>query len=297
MSTGLVETNAQGRASVVVTAGANPGNIVVTATFSGLNPVTFNLSARLPGPAIDNTSFRNGASGFAGVVAGSVAKIIGTGIASTIQNCVVPDPMVGALPFELAGVTVQFGPDSAPKFAPVYYVCNVNNEQSVAVQVPWDVAPGVTPATVRVSGGATVVQNVNVLAVQPGIFETIDPGTNLRHGVVMRSNGSFVSPQNPAGRGEIVCLFATGMGAINPPSATNAAGVDGQEVLATLVVGVNNQGVRVVGGFYAINMIGIYTIYFEVPQDSSVGAALPLALAVRSGNTLIFGNGSSMAVQ
>ncbi|MCP5120421.1 MAG: hypothetical protein GY953_57235, partial [bacterium] len=138
VSTGLVETNAQGRASVVVTAGANPGNIVVTATFPGLNPVTFNLSARLLGPAIDNTSFRNGASGFAGVVAGSVAKIIGTGIASTIQNCVVPDPMVGALPFELAQVTVQFGPDSAPKFAPVYYVCNVNNEQSVAVQVPWD---------------------------------------------------------------------------------------------------------------------------------------------------------------
>ncbi len=110
-------------------------------------------------------------------------------------------------------------------------------------------------------------------------------------------NGSFVSPQNPARRGDIVCLFATGLGAINPPSATNAAGVAGQDVLASLVVGLNNQGVRVIGGSYAINMIGIYTVYFEVPSDSSVGAALPLALAVQSGGNLIFGNGSSMAVQ
>ena len=297
VSAGSVQTNAQGRASVNVTAGANPGNIVVTATFGGLNPVTFNLSSRLPGPALDATSFRNGASEFPGIVPGSVAKIIGAGLAPNVQNCVVPDAMAGALPFELAQVTVQFGPDSAPKFAPIYYVCNVNNQQSVAVQVPWDVAPGVTSATVTVSGGSSTVQNVQVFAVQPGVFETINPATNLPHAVVMRPDGSFVSPQNPARRGEIVCMFATGLGAINPSAATNAAGVAGQDVLATLVVGLNNAGVRVVGGSYAVNMIGIYTVYFEVPQDSSVGAARPLALAVQSGGNLIFGNGSNMAVQ
>jgi len=225
-----------------------------------------------------------------------VVKIVGPGLARGVQNCVVPSAQVGGLPLELADVTVQFGPDSAPMWAPIYYVCNVNGEESVAVQAPFELSPGVTPVTVRAAGGATTVENVPVVAIQPGIFETI--GSNgLRHAVLMRPDGSFVSPENPARRGEIIALFATGLGPVAPPAGTNYAGLPGQEVVADLVVGVNNQGVRVLGGEYAVNMIGVYVVYFEVPQDAATGPARPFALAVRTATgDLVFGNGSTIAI-
>ncbi len=297
LSSPTATTGPNGRASVTVTAGSTPGPITVEARFGNLPPVTFQLNSRVPGPALSPNSFVNGASGQPGVVPGSVVKIIGPGLAPGVQNCVIPHAPAGALPLELAGVQVQFGPDSSPLFAPIYYVCNVNGEESVAIQAPWELTPGSARVKVMVSGGETVVENVPVFAVQPGLFETV--GSNgLRHAVVMRPDGSFVSPQNPARRGEILTLFATGLGPISPPSSTNAAGLPGQEVLADLVVGVNNAGVRVIGGEYAVNMIGVYAVYFQMPENTATGPNRPFALAVRTpDNQLIFANGSSIAIQ
>jgi uncharacterized protein (TIGR03437 family) len=289
-------TDATGRASMSVTAGQNAGVVTVVASYGNLAPVSFNLAVRLPGPGILPSSFRNGASNEIGVVPGSVVKIVARGIAPNVQNCVVPHSR-GALPYELAGVTVQFGTDSNPMLAPIYYVCNINGEESVSVQAPFELTPGLVSSTVRVQGGATTVENVRVLIAQPGVFETTGP-SGLRHAVVMRPDGSFVSPSNPARRGETLCVFSTGLGATNPASGTNHAGIMGQAVQFDLVVGVNNEGVRVLGGEYAVNMIGVYAVYFEIPQDSGVGLNLPFALAIRvSDDELVFGNGSAIAVQ
>jgi uncharacterized protein (TIGR03437 family) len=289
-------TDQSGRATMLVTAGPNPGPIVINARFGSFTPVVFSLASRVPGPALTVGSFFNGASGAPGVVAGSVATIIAPGLAPDVQYCAVATSLIGALPLQLADVTVQFGPDSAPLFAPIYHVCNINGEESVAVQVPFELAPGLTEVTIRVGTGSTTVQNVPVLTVQPGIFETI--GVNgLPHAVVLRPDRSYVSPQNPVLRGETACMFGTGLGAVNPPAATNSAGFGGQQVLATLVVGVNHQGVRVVRGNYAVNMIGIYEVCFEIPLDATTGPARPLALAIQDNGSLIFANGSSIAVQ
>ncbi len=290
-------TDAQGRASMTVTAGSSPGPVTVVARYGDLPPVTFSLAVRLPGPGINPLSFRNGASNAVGAVPGGVVKIVAPGLAPNVQNCVIPSSNVGALPYELAGVTVQFGPDSAPMRAPIYYVCNINGEESVAVQAPFELQTGLVSATVRVQGGATTVENVPVFAVQPGLFETT-AANGLRHAVVMRPDGSFVSPENPARRGETLGLFCTGLGQVNPPSATNRAGLPEQMVPLDLVVGVNNEGVRVLGGEYAVNMIGVYVVYFEVPQDTTPGPAAPFALAVVAPDgQLLFGNGSSIAIQ
>lgn len=288
-------TDAQGRASTTVTAGSSAGPLTIRASFGSLSPLTFNLTVRLPGPGVLASSFTNGASGQPGVVPGSVVKIVAPGLAPGIQNCLLPG-LIGILPFELGGVTVQFGPDSAPLFAPIFYVCNVNGEESVAIQAPFELPTGNVRAKVTVSGGSTVVESVPVFAVQPGLFESVG-GDGLRHAVVMRPNGSLVSPSNPAQRGELLWLFATGLGAVSPASATGVPGA-GQSVVANLVVGVNNAGVRVVGGEYSPGAVGIYRVQFEVPADTATGPNRPFALAVRTPDgQLIFGNGSSIAIQ
>jgi uncharacterized protein (TIGR03437 family) len=151
--------------------------------------------------------------------------------------------------------------------------------------------------TVRVAGEATVINNVPVLPHQPGIFETTD-ANGLRYAVLLHEDGSYVTPQSPARPGEILRLFATGLGQTSPATGTNRAGVPLQSVLATLVVGVNNEGVRVVSAEYMVGAVGIYVIAFQVPAPTAGGPNQPLALAVvgPDGN-LIFGNASNFAIQ
>lgn len=296
LSSATAVTGSNGEAAVSVTAGPTPGDVTVVARYGTLEPVSFQLHVRLPGPAVTARSFVNAASGQPGVVPGSIAKIVGPGLARGVSGCVLPVSLVGPLPLELAGVSVQFGTGPSSVWAPILYVCNVPWEESVAIQVPFEISPGQISVTVRASGGATTVEDVTVLPVQPGIFETVGPD-NRRYAVLTRPDGSYVSPSNPARRGEVIRLYATGLGAVEPPTHTNHVGL-GQPVRATVVVGVNDAGVRVLRAIYAPGMIGVYAVDFEVPADTQPGLARPFALAVvgPDGN-LIFGNGSAIPIQ
>jgi len=295
LSAPTATTDAQGNAQVSVRAGASAGPIVVSVTFGALPAVSFNLTARLPGPSLTLAGFLNGASGQPGLVPGSVVKIVAPGIAPNVRENCVEAPRVGPLPLTLAEVSVEFQGSGFSGFGPLYYVCNIGGEESAAVQVPTDLPVGSATVTVRAGGGSATIAGVPVLAVQPGIFEVV--GANgLRHAVLMRPDGSFVSQTNRARRGELVYLFATGLGAMSPRAATNALG-QGQTVVTPLIVGVNHAGVRVLRAEYAVNMIGVYVVAFEVPATTTPGPNQPLVLAAVQGDRLVFSNGSSIPIE
>lgn len=284
-------TNAQGQASNTVQAGATTGPATVTATVGSFS-VTFNLTVRLPGPA--NVTFLNGAGFQQNFIAPcGVATIRGTGLATGIQGAVVPS-LFGPLPFQLANVTVQFG----NSFAPIYSVINAAGQESVTVQVPCEVQPGNVPVTIRVGGGSAQF-SAQVSRVAPGIFQAPTSDGQMR-GVLLKPDGTFVSLENPARRGETIRMYATGLGPVLPAVPTNSPGLPDTESMVTdlgsIVVGVNNAGVRVVSAQYASGLIGAYEVAFVVPDDVPSGN-LPLALAVREGGSLVFGNPSSIPVQ
>ena len=84
-----------------------------------------------------------------------------------------------------------------------------------------------------------------VFAAQPGIFTYAGPN-NLPYGaVISAANGSYVTPSNLAQRGQTYYIILTGLGQTNPPLTTNSAGIAGENVVPTLIVGVNNSGVAV----------------------------------------------------
>jgi uncharacterized protein (TIGR03437 family) len=120
-----------------------------------------------------------------------------------------------------------------------------------------------------------------------------------RGAVLLRPDGSWVSLENPARRGEIIRMFVTGLGGTNPGVGTNQTSQPGVDavVSAPVVVGVNNAGVRVLSAMYARNLTGVYEVAFEVPSDTPGGGNIPLAVAVQQGDQLVFGNGSAIPVQ
>lgn len=293
-------TDATGLAQVSLQAGANPGAVTVTAQVANLT-TTFNLTQRLPGPGLTQNSFFNAASNVAGGVTplGLVA-VYAAGLAPGIQGCVVSNTFLGPLAYRVATVEFTFG--NLP--APIHSVCNLGPGQEYAVvQVPADLPGGGTTVTARVGGGSTSVSNIQVVAASPGLFQTLMSDGKLRV-VAVRPDGSYVSLQNPARRGEIIRIYVTGMGvALTPagtPIGTNQAGVEGNPASPAFetVVGLNNEGIpNVVSTLYAENMVGVFMVTWEVPQSAPSGSDVPFVVAQRVGDRLVFSQPSAIPIQ
>ena len=290
LSSSTTNTDSNGVATVNVTAGPVAGAATVRASFANL-AASFNLTVRLLGPVFTASNIVNAASNASGVVPCGLLNIFGTNLVPGVQGTVLANFILGGpLPTLLRGVEVVFDTTSAP----IYAVSNVNGQEQITVQAPCSLAPGTTSVTIR-NGGLTSISGVPVLRVQPGIFETSD-SNGRRYAVLLRADGSYVTPTNAARRGDVLRMFATGLGITNPATDTNRAGVAGQNVAASTIVGVNDAGVRVVSAAYAPGMIGVYVVDFEVPADTQTGTFRSLAIALDGGNgNLVYGQGSSIA--
>jgi uncharacterized protein (TIGR03437 family) len=107
-----------------------------------------------------------------------------------------------------------------------------------------------------------------------------------------------VTPENPARYGELIRIFITGAGQVSPTAFTGVTGVPGQNVLAPVVVGLNNEGVRLVSAAYLEGAIGVFEIIFEVPQGTPIGPTRPIGvLLTRPGGQFVFpGNSPTIAI-
>jgi uncharacterized protein (TIGR03437 family) len=293
LSVTSVNTDAQGRAQTLATAGAIAGAISVTATASTFS-VTFTLTSVPPGPRVQSSAFVNAASFQAGLAPCALASVSGTGLAPGVTGVVTAPSSFAGFPLVLANVSITVGGFAAP----ISSVINQGGREQVNFQTPCEVPEGNTSVVISVGPASTTVANVPVTRFQPGIFEYV-AADNRRYAVLVRaSDGSYITPQNPARRGDVLFLFATGLFQTTPATGTNRIGLPGQRVAVPVVVGINNAGVRVISADYLVGSIGTYLVQFEVPQTTQTGPYQPLALAVSpDNNTLIFGNGTFFPIQ
>jgi uncharacterized protein (TIGR03437 family) len=165
--------------------------------------------------------------------------------------------------------------------APLLWVSNANGQESIAIQVPCDAAVGSSPVTINVGGGSKT-GTVNLRQASPGILESVQ-SDGVSRAVLVRPDGSFVDvATNPARRGEIVRLYATGLGQTTPPVGTNQVAVPGPDsvVAGNVIVGVANSGVRVVSAVLTREIIGVYEVTFEIPSDASATNSAVLSVAI-----------------
>jgi uncharacterized protein (TIGR03437 family) len=295
-------TGSNGQASITVQAGATPGTATVTASAGGFS-ATFTLIAHPPGPAISLSSFFNGAGGQAGGVSpAAVLTISGAGIATGLQGCVNGSQEVGPLQLLVASVSVLFTEGSFSSYAPIYAVCNQGGQEYVTLEVPADLPLGAASVTVRAGVGTKTVDNVPVAQFSPGIFETVMSDSKKR-AVLQHADGSFVSLENPAQKGEKLRAYVTGLGrpvsASNVLIGTNQGGIPGDDAtpLVPIIIGVANQGVAVTSAVYAQDLIGVYIVSFLVPSDAPSGKDISFALAVNLNGNLLYGNSSEIPIQ
>jgi uncharacterized protein (TIGR03437 family) len=297
LSTPSALTDATGEARVTVTAGTTPGTVTVSAAIQTFSQ-SFTLTVIPPGPALSSESFFN-AGGLARIVALSpcgLVTVFASGLAPNVQGMVFNLTSFGPWATSLASDTVTV----ASVAAPIFSVGNVAGAEQLTFQVPCETAPANSvPITISVAGGTGTI-TFPVVEASPGIFETV-MSDGVRRAVAVRPDGTFVSLQNPARRGETVRVFATGLGATSPSMVTGSLPVPGADSLplGQIIVGVNNSGARVITSRVSPSLIGVFEITFEVPSDAPTGNDVVLNVAVNAvGETQTrFSNGSKLPIQ
>jgi len=296
-------TDSTGVATTGVSASNVAGPVVINVT-SGSLVVVFNLNVRLSGPTnivfLNGASFQpnSGANGSACPAAGCISPgeivtVSAVGMLPNVQGVVVGVNILGQLPTSLPnGFSITFNGIAAP----IFYVSNSGGKETATIQIPFELQPGTAAVLLTAAGGGTANTNVTVQSLAPGIFTT---GTSQNFAVAVRADGSYVSPANPASRGETIGIFANGLGQVTPATGTNRAGVPGETVNANIVVGLaTSGGITVVKSEYAVGLIGVYLVTVQIPTNAQPGPQQSVAIgATDAQNNTYFSQTAFIPIQ
>jgi uncharacterized protein (TIGR03437 family) len=283
-------TNAQGIVSTTVSAGVPAGPIVIAATYTTFTAIA-NLTSRAPGPTVLASGFVNAASFQPGLVPCGLATVVGTGIAVGVQGTIFGRDLFGGYSQSLNGLSITVNGSTAP----IYSISNIGGREQATFQVPCETVLGSATVVVTFNGGSTSVPNVPVLQAQPGIFTFPDTNGTSYASVISASDGSYVTISNPARKGGSYFVFVTGLGQVSPATATNRAGIDNQNVLVQLAIGINNSGAALNSARYAPGFIGVYLVGFTIPSDAPSGDR-NLSIGAVVGGTTVFGNNTLIRI-
>jgi uncharacterized protein (TIGR03437 family) len=260
------------------------GILYGTTTSGGNNVGTvFSLalsSTTSPAPVISASGIVNGASFVGGgVVPGELATVFGSNLTSA--NGI---NLTSGLPLPTGFLKSSVIVNGQP--VPLFAVDNVNGQQQINFQVPWEVASGAN-ATLAVENNGVTSANISVpvLAAQPGIFNYGSGGKTF--GAILHANFQLADTGHPAKPAETVLIYCTGLGAVMSPPADGAAG-NGQSTATAATVTMGGANAMVSFSGLAPGFVGLYQVNAEVPAGLSAGnQAVVVTLAGASSNSVL----------
>ncbi|MCS6954035.1 MAG: M12 family metallopeptidase [Bryobacterales bacterium] len=238
------------------------------------------VSARFRRPSTASFAVVNGASYEAGGVApGQIVTLFGSNLGPETAVGLQLDSS-GRVATQLAGTRILFDGVPAPLIA-------VQARQSSAV-TPFSVAgKTVVLVTVEYLGQRTQSLFVPVVTAAPGIFTLDQSGRG--QGAILNQDGVTVnSPENPAARGSVVSLFATGAGETEPPSQD---GVVAWGILPAprlpVAVRIGGATAEVLYAGAAPGLVsGVLQVNVRVPWNIEPGDYVPVELTVGRATSL-----------
>ena len=221
-------------------------------------------------PVISLNGTVNVASFVAPVVAGSIAAVFGTNLATGQSSSIIPLP----LPTSLGDSSFTIGGRTAPLFW-------VSTGQ-VNLQIPWELA-GQTQATISttVAGVASDPQNITLAAFGPGIFSADLTGKG-QGAILVAPTAQVAAPGTPALKGGFVAIFCTGLGAVTNQPATGAAALAVPLSRTLTIPGVTIGGIpaEVTYSGLAPTLAGLYQVNAQVPAGVTSGPAVPVIISI-----------------
>jgi len=222
------------------------------------------LLAADPGaPLYSENSVVNPVAAIAGMYApNSFITIYGERL-SYVTRAMSPDDLrAGMLPTVLIGTGVQVLINHIP--TNIYYV----SPTQVNVLAPVSLATG--PATIQLVNNGLAGPAIDIVLdqVAPAMFQ-------LNGNLVLAAHldGTVITPEAPARRGEVVVIYATGLGPTVPPAIPNRlpTGAAGIARLAEFAVWLNGEAVpadRILYAGISPPYAGLFQINLRIPEDA-----------------------------
>jgi uncharacterized protein (TIGR03437 family) len=242
------------------------------------------LALSLPAPVMHQNGVVNAASftpfGVMGhaVAPGSIVSIFGDHLA-THHSAADTLP----LPFSLRGVSVTF--NGIP--AGLFFV----SPGQINAQLPWGLTGGSAEIRVTDLAGMSQSRTIQLNTVSPAIFTMNRQGSG--QGAVLFANtlnlaasmGAFGPPfenSRPAAAGDVLTIFANGLGAVIPPVGNGQNSMDQLRITAarpTVIVGnVTVPDDDVLFSGLAPQYVSLYQINFRMPAGVQPGNAVPIRI-------------------
>jgi uncharacterized protein (TIGR03437 family) len=243
-------------------------------------------SFALPNPAFTGQAAAVNAGDYsAGLAPGTIATIFGTGLTRGVSGVVQASTI--PLPFSIQGTSVLV--NGIP--APLYAVANVNGQEQIDFQVPWEVQGGPIPEqpqniykiTTQPIVSIVVVNNGALSPAMQALFYDLQPVilTAGAFAVAVHSDYSLVTAQSPAQTGETIAIYGIGFGAVTPQVATGApAGSSPPSTMNTTpVISIGGQNATVRFSGLTPGSVDLYQFNFVVPTGLGSGN-LPALISV-----------------
>lgn len=204
----------------------------------------------------------------------SIVTIFGSGLARSSQQLTANDIVSGHLPTELNYTQVFV--DNFP--APLFYV----SDTQINFLVPSTQSVGPTKIRVACEGNTGPEVTVTVVDSAPALFTLAG-----QYAIATHVDNSLVSPDSPAHAGEIIVVYATGLGKTVPNPATGEVPKYAAPILALSALQVSLAGVVVDSGLIKYAGLtpasaGLYQINLEVPGNPGTDPEVRVTIAGQS---------------
>jgi len=254
--------------------GSYTGTVRIESSTAANSPlsinVTLTVAALVVGPV---TAVVNGASWVAGPVApGEIVSLGGTNIGPSTPAGLRLTP-AGLVDTRLAETRVLFDGIAAP----LIYV----SRTQINCVVPYGIAGRVTTRVqVEYQGVRSDPIELRVADTAPGIF-TVD-ASGRGQGAILNQDYTVNGAANPAARGSVVMIYATGEGQTDPPGQDGVvAGNILRRPLRDVSVTIGGVPARVEYAGSAPGFVsGLLQVNARVPENAPTGGAVPVILTV-----------------
>jgi uncharacterized protein (TIGR03437 family) len=225
-------------------------------------------------PIYSAESVANAAANVTGLYApNTIISIYGVNLSFGTQTISAADVHNGSLPTSLGATPVRVLIGN--QFANVYYV----SPQQVNALIPPQLLPGKVTLQVVLSGRAGPPVSLQLEDSAPGLFETADHFVVATHG-----NGPLVTAEAPATSGEVVVLYATGLGPTSPMTPANripsaAAKLTNMTGFRVWLNGSPVPQERILYAGVAPGFAGLFQINLQLPESAPPDAEIRVGSA------------------
>lgn len=225
------------------------------------------MSAFGQAPSIAKGGVLHAADYSSNIAPGAMVSVFGSNLApATIKASSLP------LPSTLSGVSVDVVASSSTLSAPLYFI----SPGQINVQLPFDAPVGTVQVRVRTAAGTSNSEPISLIARAPAMFTKNMLGSG--EVIAFHADYTAVAADKPAAAGEVIFVYASGLGAVEPAIGAGRPGGDGasggplnwvKDPVTVLVGGVASPQVWYAG--LAPGFPGVYQINFQIPSSVQAG--------------------------